>query len=202
MKYIVSFFAIMFFYTGYGQIVLYPEIGIAYSPYTIKYAYSGKKVNLLLGVSGVIPIHEKWYLWTRISYNKRESAEWRDCAISSCFNEKYTHSDINFDLGLFYRLREKVNIGVGPTIVQKINANYTKVNDDPIMFPPSNILHSDRRHFGLSGGVSIDFDFLTANFLYTRKFNVEYLVAPYFFTFESKSRLTCTIAIPINSGRK
>jgi len=110
-----------------GQITISPEIGISYLPFTLYGANtenSSNRIDYLLGISGSIPIYEKWHINTRISYVDREDIKWTDLCICPGYQyTQYSHSDLNIDFSANYQLYKWFYIGGGPSIIRKFNSS-------------------------------------------------------------------------------
>ena len=108
----------------HSQITISPEIGISYLPFDLAPAVGGRiihsrKVNLLLGVSAQLPIHEKWNAKLRISYTDRNDVEWgENGAFGPGADYEWKHKDINIDLNAHYKLSKNLSIGIGPSLIR------------------------------------------------------------------------------------
>ncbi len=107
---------------GMAQISILPEIGISYLPFTLHGSNTvneSNRIDGLFGLSAQLPIHEKWYFNTRISYANRENMKWSDlCFCPGFLYHKYIHSDINFDFTFMLNLG-KLSLGLDPSITRK-----------------------------------------------------------------------------------
>lgn len=115
-----------------GQITISPEIGISYLPFTLYGANtenSSNRIDYILGISGSVPVHEKWHINTRISYVDREDIKWTDlCTCPGYQYTQYSHSDLNIDFSANYQLYKWLYIGGGPSIIRKFNSSLLHKN--------------------------------------------------------------------------
>ena len=181
-KKLLLYFFIVFFFSTFslnGQITISPEIGLSCLPFTFYPQTLGsfniihsKEVNLLLGVSAQMPVHEKWNTKLRISYTNRNNVEWVESgssSLSDIFDSGWKHQDLNIDLNLGYNLYKNISIGVGPSLIRSFG-EFTRANrEDSEIFSSK----ANKFFFGLNAVVSLEIEKLTISLMYlrTRRYN-------------------------------
>ena len=204
-KTLIYFFIISFFSLSSvnGQITVSPEIGLSYLPFKIFPRLAGsftgltsKEVNILLGVSGQMPIHEKWNAKLRISYANRNDVEWSefgDFGPGSDFQWK--HQDLNIDLNVRYNLHKNLSVGLGPSLIRSfMEFNRTNHEDDEKVQSKGN-----RFFFGLNTGISLEIKKININLMYLR--TNRYNGKPPHFTPYGNNRFDLTVGYKIGKGK-
>lgn len=180
-----------------AQVSISPEIGVSYLPFAV-YSHSmarSNRIDYLLGISGSLPISEKWYVNTRISYCKRERVKWWDSSIEQGWNSEYIHSDLNIDFSANYRITEIFHVGAGPVVIRKINTSITSVGD---RYGQSYTYSGNGFQYGVQSAFSTDFRFFILKLEYARKiFNFERNIF-----YNGKDRFNMTLAVPIAKREK
>ncbi len=153
-----------------------PEIGISYLPYTLLTAnrkVESKRVDLVFGINAELPIADKWKVNSRISYSKREAARWRDMLLIPTTNyREYRHQDLNIDFSLYYHFADIISIGLGPSVVKKMNSSVSTY-----YFPEAMVLYGlenfsrDENHvlFEVNSGIKLTKGRFNLNMRYFRR---------------------------------
>lgn len=188
-----------------AQVVISPEIGLSYSPFLIdhgafssqsKITYS-ERLDLVVGFSAQFPIHESWYMDTRLTYQGRRPSEWRECGALFCSNYDYKHSNLNLDLRLYRKITPTVSLGLGPSLIRKFKSDLTAYNHHG---QDETIVHKRIfNDFGVLAGVSFDFNRIKLNLDYTYTMSSNHLL--FFSRYRSRSRLNLTLSYPLRTGK-
>ncbi len=136
------------------QVNILPEIGFSYVPFTFTTANTSTtshKVDYLIGITVLIPLHENFGFSSRISFSDRHDIHWRDlCTCPGYQGEEFRHSDLNFDVFFLYTKYEKLNFGLGPSAIRKF-AQWETWND--IYDDKNTLLYHNKFFFGLNSNV-------------------------------------------------
>ena len=208
LKYLTSVF--LFVLAGnniFGQISISPEVGISYSPFEV-IVVSGigdvpkaesNKPNLYIGLSAQIPIHEQWYVKTRLGYNNRAAVSWSHCGFAHCKHFEYKHKNINIDALLYRKLFSNFDVAIGASIIKKFESRLIAENEGDR--GEVNSYNEGFNYYGVTIGASYSFKYFSVNIDYMRKINTDYQFVQ-FDTCRSRSRLNATISVPIRTQRK
>lgn len=184
-----------------GQVTVSPEIGISYLPVTIYSAQGTKnmsnRLDYLIGISGSLPVHEKWNINTRVSYIQRKTLKWTDISFEQSYIHELKHNDLNIDFSANYKITKTLHIGAGPIIIRKINSSLHTVGD---IYGQSYTYSVNRFQYGLQSALSADFRFVVLKLEYARKIlNAE--PKAYYGT-TGRDRYNLTLAFPIRKRGK
>ncbi|MFZ1677621.1 MAG: hypothetical protein WAT91_10125 [Saprospiraceae bacterium] len=136
------------------QVIILPEIGFSYLPFTFTTANTStisNKLDYLVGISARMPIHHNFELSSRISFSDRHDIHWIDlCTCPGYLGEEFRHSDLNFDVSILYTKDEKLNFGLGPSAIRKFAQweTWNDIYDDNIT-----LLYHNKFFFGLNSNV-------------------------------------------------
>ncbi len=156
--------------------LLFLEIEISYLPYTLLTAnrkVESKRVDLVFGINAELPIADKWKVNSSISYSKREAARWRDMLLIPTTNyREYRHQDLNIDFSLYYHFADIISIGLGPSVVKKMNSSVSTY-----YFPEAMVLYGlenfsrDENHvlFEVNSGIKLTKGRFNLNMRYFRR---------------------------------
>lgn len=112
-----------------AQVIIGPEIGVSRAPLLLYGANSfdeSKSFDLTYGLSGAAKISDRLSLGLRAMYVERERLTWRDLCICDTKVNYYEHSDLNVDLTISYNLWGDLGVGLGPSLIRKIDAVHTR----------------------------------------------------------------------------
>lgn len=184
-----------------GQVNLSPEIGISYLPFTIHsiqdWEAKSNRIDYLIGVSGSLPIGEKWYINMRISYCGRERVKWKYSSIEQSYSNLYTHSDLNIDFSANYKVAKVLHIGIGPMVIRKVNSSLSSVGD---IYGQSYTYSVNGFQYGVQSALSADFRSLILKLEYGLKiFNADRII---FDVVTGKNRYNVILAFPIKKKEK
>ena len=179
-----------------GQISISPEVGVSYFPfeYGIAHEFTSATFGFLAGMSGMIPIHERWHVNARVSYALRKDLVWEyHGIIPGALRAEYEHSDINIDFSINRRCLDWLHIGIGPSAIRKINSMYSWKNiyedgSEDIIFKD----RLDRFNYGVHAVLGIKLKGLSLKLEYYRQLRDEYQK-----TFVGSNRYNAVIAYPI-----
>ena len=166
-------FIVLLFFLAKGltaQVTIGPEIGVSRAPLLLYGANSfdeSKSFDLAYGINGAARLTDRWSLNLRVMYMKREDLTWQDlCFACDLKGDTYEHGDLNIDLDLAYTLENGISVGIGPSLVRKMNALLTTefFNADSI---EREFIDS---YFGLNGMLSYTYRRFTAKAMYVRRF--------------------------------
>jgi hypothetical protein len=187
-----------------GQITLSPEVGISYAPFTLFTASNDRRVtekrlDYLIGLSGSVPVHERWSIICRVSYSDRENINWTENPICAVDINVLSHSDLNIDFSLRYHLLRKVSLWAGPSIVRKINSTlhtYTEPNNPCGYYSYTDRLDSFIYGFNLAASVNIQELIIKAEYAHI---NWEPEI---FADFSGTHRYNLVLSYPLFTGKK
>ena len=111
-----------------GQISISPEVGLSYFPFGYGFTEwrSSETIDFLIGVSGIVPIQEQWYVNARVSYVPRKNLAWDELGFTPwLMSYRYEHNDLNIDFSINRKLFNRLHIGMGPSIIRKMNTLYS-----------------------------------------------------------------------------
>ena len=190
-----------------AQITISPEIGISYSPFEITQVTGigefnqteSNKSNLYIGLSIDLPVHENWYVGTRIGYNSMQSVVWSHWGFIFNENLEFKHFNVNMDFLLYRKLFSNFDIGIGASIVKKFNSRLIVENSRDLGM--INNYNKDFSYYGVSLGASYSFKYFDINVDYMKTLNTDHVLI-YADTYRNKSRLNATISVPIRTQRK
>lgn len=158
MKNLITFLVLLCFSSLKltSQITLSPELGVSYLPFTLYGANTENKSNridALIGISAQVPIQNRWFVNTRISFSNRQNIKWTDlCTCPGYLYNEFKHSDFNFDFSIMAKM-DAYSFGIGPSFTKKIGVLKT-INDE---FEEQNTTTSASNDMlGLIGRFSID----------------------------------------------
>lgn len=186
-----------------GQVSLSPEIGVSYLPYRyglFEVHKPSESVNVLIGISGTVPVKEQWYIYTRISYAPRKNFSWHEYAgIATKYWEfTYEHNDINIDFSVTRTLFDKFYFGLGPSVLRKINTTLT--TSHYVIFTPEPYVRSsneDAFYYGMSATAGMDVGWGVLKLEYFQRFNS--CCRPPFYT---NKRINFVYSYPIQVGKR
>lgn len=184
-----------------GQVTVSPEIGVSYLPFSVysiqDWETHSNRIDYLIGMSGSLPISEKWYVNMRISYCGRERVKWKHSSIEQSFSHEYTHNDINIDFSTNFKITEMLHIGAGPMLIRKINSTLSAVGD---IYGQSYTYSVNRFQYGVQFALSADFRFIILKLEYGRKiFKADNFLL---YNITGKDRFNMTLAVPITKREK
>lgn len=143
-----------------GQISISPEVGGSYSPFGYGFTEwrSSETIDFLIGISGIVPIQEKWYVNARVSYIPRKNLTWDEYGFAPwAMRHRYEHSDLNIDFSINRKLFNRLHIGIGPSIIRKMNTlfslTYIYENGSEELAASSRL---DRFNYGFSATAGIE----------------------------------------------
>ncbi len=180
---------------GFSQVTISPELGISYLPFTLRGGNSQQKSNridFLIGVSGQLPIQEKWYINTRLSYVNREDIKLFDLTLNPDYlGHIYKHNDLNFDINNNYKFFENLHLGLGLSIIRKINSSievkYETMDDM--------VFNEDQFLYGTNINAIFNTNYISIIFSYTYLIQEEKSL--YSATKIGKSRYDLILSVPV-----
>ena len=128
-----------------------------------------------------------------VSYVDREDFKWQDlCLCPDYLYSTYTQSDLNMELSLLYYLNSTFHIGVGYTIVRRLNTGFffVEVDGEPKQY--YNDLNS-----GLHLMMVYHYRRFYAKLMYARRFKP---YEPDYLLFEGQDRLDLTVGYELFGG--
>jgi hypothetical protein len=182
-----------------GQVSISPEVGLSYVP--IKYGFpkyhTESTSSLLIGISGMVPIQGRWYANARVSYAFRKdlALEYDRGIIPGTIRDEYKYSDINVDFSINTKVLGWLHIGIGPSLVRRLNATYsiTLILEDG----SEHLLDSarfDRFNYGFNVALGAELKGALLKLDYYRQLSDD---GEYQTTFSGKNRYNAVIAYPI-----
>jgi hypothetical protein len=187
-----------------GQVTLSPEVGVSYLPYiygVIEGERSSESVNVLIGISGTIPVKEQWYIYTRISYTPRKNFSWYEYSgiATRLWEFTYEHNDINIDFSVTKTLFDKYYLGLGPSVVRKINTTLT--TSHYVYYTPEPFVSSsnyDAFYYGVSATAGMDIKWGVLKLEYFQRFKSCCGYPPFF----TNKRINLVYSYPIQVGKR
>lgn len=162
-------------YSAYSQVAISPEVGISYQPFTLyggTVTNSSSGIDFLVGVNGEMYLSDNYLLNIRVSYTNREDFIWTDiCLCPTLEYTSYEHSDLNIDIDLLYQLTRNIKLGIGPSVVRKL--------DTRLITKYSNLETIDEFndfYLALNGMVSLNFDRVVLKLYYVRRFESDFTI--------------------------
>ena len=187
-----------------GQITVSLEAGVSYWPFALETLNSGtrysNRIDYLVGVSGMVPVHEMWHLNMRLSYSSRENMRWRDLVFCPGYEySEYTHNDLNIDFSVRYQALSKVSLWAGPSIVRKINSA-TSIRYEIGAPCESSTRQADRFIYGFYLASGINIKELIVKIEYTHLFGRDPDLRPYR-SISGRHRCNLVLSYPIFKGK-
>jgi len=110
---------------GESQVVISPEIGVSYMPFGTDLG-GKKRVDFLFGLSGQIQLTPSSFISPSVSYVNRENVGFWTYGFAFDAFTTYKHSDINIDLIYQRKIYNNILIGIGGSLIYKLNTNISE----------------------------------------------------------------------------
>lgn len=183
---------------SFAQVSISPEIGFSRAPFVVYGANTkneSKRLELLLGINGQFNLTEKLRFNARVSYVDREGLKWADlCICPDYLYTEYKQEELNLDFNIMYPVYKNIYLGIGPSLIQKLNAEFIDTDIDMVT-----VWDFSDLYYGINGLLEVKYRRFAIKLMYIRRFKPDDLVIKYT---EGINRFDFTISYAVFGGRK